>query len=138
MTKPVTRDELQQRWRDALRSGQYPQGRHDLKSAEGKYCCLGVLCELIPQISQELEGTSWIFKSPTGESEISVLPGNSHTIVGLHGASGEADHLPNLTDLNDGGTPFMIIAELLEDQDSPYWDPDANPTEVVFYEEVSE
>lgn len=37
-------------WLDALKSGEYKQGRHALckinKKGEKEYCCLGVLCEV--------------------------------------------------------------------------------------------
>ena len=36
--------ELKDSWLAALRSGEYEQGRHQFKTPEGKYCCLGVLC----------------------------------------------------------------------------------------------
>lgn len=38
---------LARKWVDALRSGKYKQGRNSLVK-DGKYCCLGVLCELLP------------------------------------------------------------------------------------------
>ncbi len=33
-------------WIEALRSGRYEQGTGSLRETEGKYCCLGVLCDL--------------------------------------------------------------------------------------------
>lgn len=33
-------------WVQALRSGSYEQGRGRLASQDGKFCCLGVLCEV--------------------------------------------------------------------------------------------
>jgi hypothetical protein len=33
-------------WTDALRSGEFEQGRSLLVTEDGKYCCLGVKCEL--------------------------------------------------------------------------------------------
>jgi hypothetical protein len=33
------------KWLEALRSGKYKQGKARLKR-EGKYCCLGVLCDI--------------------------------------------------------------------------------------------
>ncbi len=33
-------------WVDALRSGKYKQGFKELKTQEGSFCCLGVLCDL--------------------------------------------------------------------------------------------
>jgi len=34
-----------QKWADALRSGKYKQGRHQLQFEDG-YCCMGVACEV--------------------------------------------------------------------------------------------
>ncbi len=34
------------KWVEKLRSGDYPQGKHALRSASNHYCCLGVLCEV--------------------------------------------------------------------------------------------
>jgi hypothetical protein len=36
---------IKKKWVAALRSGEYKQGRRYLKR-DGKYCCLGVLCEI--------------------------------------------------------------------------------------------
>jgi hypothetical protein len=38
---------LKQKWIDALRSGEYEQGKQYLKSMDNKFCCLGVLCDII-------------------------------------------------------------------------------------------
>lgn len=37
---------IRARWVAALRSGEYEQGRHQLRTDHGGLCCLGVLCEL--------------------------------------------------------------------------------------------
>lgn len=37
--------DIKSRWIAALRSGEYKQGRKRLRHA-GRYCCLGVLCEI--------------------------------------------------------------------------------------------
>lgn len=34
------------KWTAALRSGEYKQGKGLLKDPEGRYCCLGVACEV--------------------------------------------------------------------------------------------
>jgi hypothetical protein len=39
--------EIAAKWVAALRSGAFEQGHGMLKNAEGKYCCLGVLQELV-------------------------------------------------------------------------------------------
>lgn len=38
--------EIKARWVAALRSGEYKQGRGDLRRESGEFCCLGVLCDL--------------------------------------------------------------------------------------------
>jgi hypothetical protein len=39
--------ELKAKWIAALRSGDYKKGRVSLRSEENRYCCLGVLCEVM-------------------------------------------------------------------------------------------
>lgn len=38
--------EFQEKWLQALESGEYTQGRGELRSATNSYCCLGVACDL--------------------------------------------------------------------------------------------
>lgn len=40
------RKDIQDQWVAALRSGEYEQGRGALRTGNGQYCCLGVLCDL--------------------------------------------------------------------------------------------
>ena len=49
--------ELKARWIAALRSGEYTQGRYSLKTKEGHYCCLGVLCMVLER--PDLTSTSY-------------------------------------------------------------------------------
>jgi hypothetical protein len=42
---PKMNPEVKAKWLEALRSGEYNQGRNKLRTAEG-LCCLGVLCEI--------------------------------------------------------------------------------------------
>ena len=59
--------ELKKKWLDALRSGEYTQGRGRLRYAN-QYCCLGVLCDVVGYEWKEKEkncfysiaGTNWI------------------------------------------------------------------------------
>lgn len=47
-------------WIDALRSGKYEQGHLRLRTADDKYCCLGVVCDLVsklPNIEGRFEWT---------------------------------------------------------------------------------
>lgn len=39
--------DLKARWLEALRSGKYTQGEGQLRSLDDKFCCLGVLCDIV-------------------------------------------------------------------------------------------
>jgi hypothetical protein len=52
--------ELKAKWIEALRSGRYEQGVGSLfDSGDKTYCCLGVLCDIHPDIS--LDGDEYFF-----------------------------------------------------------------------------
>lgn len=82
--------EIQDLWTAALRSGSYNQGAGVLKTREGDFCCLGVLCELavdagvIPPAEEVVdeEGSSLGFKYLT---ETGVLPFQVMEWAGLDG-----------------------------------------------------
>lgn len=38
--------EIKQKWLNALRGGEYSQGRYQLHDEDDRFCCLGVLCDL--------------------------------------------------------------------------------------------
>lgn len=40
-------DKIKQKWIIALRSGNYEQGKNNLRSKNNTYCCLGLLCDII-------------------------------------------------------------------------------------------
>ncbi len=40
------KEDIKDRWVGALRSGEYKQGKGRLKTSDGNFCCLGVLCDL--------------------------------------------------------------------------------------------
>lgn len=98
--------EIKTKWVEALRSGKYEQGTEQLYS-EGKYCCLGVLCDIV-----DPRGRKW---------KRATLP--PETIVEKAGLD-----LPSpfvhydarkepLVVLNDGyGLTFPELADLIEAQ----------------------
>ena len=77
------------RWVEALRSGNYEQGKGRLKSLTGQYCCLGVYCELYRPKDIALR---------MAMPDANVL-------------SDDADW--ELASLNDGGVPFEVIAGII-------------------------
>lgn len=39
--------EIKEKWLEALRSGEYKQGREHLRDESNQFCCLGVLCDIV-------------------------------------------------------------------------------------------
>lgn len=96
-------EELLDKWIDALRSGDYKQGKRKLKNVDqyGQYfCCLGVLKELEPSCgsfaNESLEKTP--FRGLSEGGYIKIEDGDSI----------------NLADLNDTGKTFAEIADVIE------------------------
>ena len=53
--KKQMNQEIKTKWLEALRSGEYKQGKGILKDDKDNYCCLGVLC----QIHSKETNTEW-------------------------------------------------------------------------------
>lgn len=88
--------EIADKWVEALRSGEYNQGRGYLR-VENEYCCLGVLCEIldVPKVKENDE--KYIY-----DGRGDVLPVSVVNLVGIYG--------------NDGSIPgfiFIVDEELL-------------------------
>lgn len=90
-----------QLWVDALRSGTYNQAHGNLH-IDGKFCCLGVLCDL----HRQQFGGKWDEINYLGKD--SFLPIKVSEWAGLPAASPKVKDpaggpmYPSLTDLNDG------------------------------------
>lgn len=118
------KEELKQKWVDELRSGKYEQGRRCLKSTQGKYCCLGVLCEISDvgefdpndtmQIHTELtytpvaEGMAFKYE---GESGVGVPPLRFLDHIGFVSLE-----VYELAKMNDAGVSFDKIADYIEEK----------------------
>ncbi len=119
--------EIKARWVEALRSGEFQQGHQALHRAADKvgperFCCLGVLCTLAvradvlppPQLVEENElyqygdGSQW---------EKAFLPQKVVDWAGLNSYSPYvgAGYDQALSVLNDQGTAFAEIADLIEE-----------------------
>lgn len=119
--------EIKAQWLSALRSGEYEQGRGQLKN-DGKYCCLGVLCDLAEKagvVRSELElatgdtafGADDEFRD--GNPSSSALPQSVQEWAGLHAEVPSvvfADDYEPLPYLNDScGLNFTRLADLIEE-----------------------
>lgn len=94
------------KWIRALRSGKYTQGRHELYTpATNRYCCLGVLCDLYPELQ-----LNSIFGAVVSESTL-----YNHHRAGLADAVGTIPYSGvSLASLNDIGYSFNEIADIIQ------------------------
>lgn len=104
------------KWLEALRSGEYEQGRNALNE-NGNYCCLGVLCDVAVKSGLALEvGERGQITEYDGLT--AYLPDRVKRWAALY------DHNPrvpigplgtSLANLNDQGKTFSEIADLIEE-----------------------
>ena len=108
--------DIKQRWVDALRSGEYEQGRGCLHNSNGNsFCCLGVLTDLyIKEHDKEWHKpgrcTELTFEGNGGTLPPSVMTwaGLSHRDPCVRGG--------DLATQNDNGMSFDELAQLIEDE----------------------
>lgn len=120
-------------WVAALRSGKYDQGKGRLRSENGGYCCLGVLCDLygndlwrfedyVGDDEEEDNESDWLMRdwqyAPNkGEEKSTVLPPLVMEWAGLPHQNPRIEHSYNtLAEANDKGASFDAIADIIEEQ----------------------
>lgn len=103
-------------WIDALRSGEYKQGRRKLKNGD-TYCCLGVLCDLY---AKETGKGKWREDDQfltDGRTSAFNLPLDVMKWAGVCLSEGRfAYGGKSLVALNDEGKSFSDIAEIIESE----------------------
>lgn len=121
MPRNVTRDE----WVEALRSGEYQQGKGRLRridDGEVSHCCLGVGCDLSdPDAWQPPEasiGEEFKFEQSAWDSAGSYLPPD-HVTKAIDNAADLENFTSRLTGHNDGANDlqkfdFKEIADQIE------------------------
>lgn len=114
---------IAERWVQALRSGQYKQGKLELRPGPESYCCLGVLCDLyrVEQGKGEWATSgnlsAWVFSAPNEditETEAAVIPEVVQKWAGMESVEGNYCGEISLAGLNDGGSTFPELADLIE------------------------
>ena len=108
--------EVKELWLEALRSGEYEQGTRYLNS-DGKFCCLGVLCEVALRVNPllvkvEVRQDSY-FSITEYDDRKGFLPASVKEWAGLDSNNPRVLD-GRLSELNDGGTSFQVIADLIE------------------------
>lgn len=98
----------QQKWVDALRSGEYEQGKEYLED-DNKYCCLGIACSIAEEngiavnknIDGSLSGFTLRFQTQAQEW-LGIIDD-----IGRYQCT-------SLARLNDDGSSFLEIADVIE------------------------
>jgi len=105
----------QQKWVEALRSGDFKQTQGVLKDERG-HCCLGVACEIFKdelKITEEEHLRDGIIFNKTSK----VLPSVLRNHLGLRHNNGSALNSKfSLAKMNDAGSTFHEIADVIEKQ----------------------
>ena len=115
----MTRDEMRQKWLDALRSGEYKQSISQLHSEDG-FCCLGVACVVLKdELGLKVE-TSYENDFSYDGARVTA-PDKLVDALGLYSEFGDLpDKTGSLASLNDGEVyTFEQIADEIETGN--YW-----------------
>lgn len=108
--------EIQRQWVAALRSGEYKQG-HGVLESNGRFCCLGVLCDLAVKAGVVKRGASPVnkpvsFVDPYDPEDLTGRP----PMVVEKWAGLDAVRVGHLIRLNDiERLPFDRIANIIEE-----------------------
>lgn len=135
MSDPVSKEEYARRrklWTDALRSGEYQQGKgclcHVPEQGVPTFCCLGVACEVAIKNGVEVETRiAFNFKRYGGLS--SYVPEQVKEWLGLASDCGYygARNLDQYFDhalYRDNDTyskPFVVLADIIESNPKGLW-----------------
>ena len=109
-------NDLQERWIEALRSGEYKQGhnalRHQREDEMVEHCCLGVLCDLVRPDDWTQRDT---FDTPNwGKVRWNLLPHIPEAGISGH-PDGDGLYAQKLSQMNDDHYTFGKIADFLEE-----------------------
>lgn len=122
---------LKAQWLDALRSGEYKQGKEMLRTQDNSYCCLGVLCDVVDPDGWDL---AW-FTYGDHSSEVALPKGLAAELFGSYRPFNDSEReVPNQEGVlpfkgRDGGTLYLSI---LNDEDGLTFDQIADVIEYAF------
>ena len=127
--------DIKGRWIAALRSGKYKQHPGVLRSGENEFCCLGVLCDVVDPdgwgiAHSAYSGTPYLDRQgavrtvlPLSFQEDMDLDDNAsfdiHSLpqklqTRIDGLCDKPGRVTSLSDLNDRGADFELIADVIE------------------------
>ena len=122
--------EIKAKWVAALRSGEYQQGRANLRNRAEEFCCLGVLCDLAAKEglgSWDADRRDDAYVWPNQEAnlgyDVTLFPVGIKKWAGLGVVDGGLGpqvivngSLQALAIHNDDGRSFAQIADAIEEQ----------------------
>jgi len=117
-------EEVKNKWIEALRSGDYEQGRCAMHRGD-TFCCLGVLCDVHRKEQLESRGESDAWVEETWEENLSyyhastILPAEVSRWAGFNSTNPtiEINEKTNtIATHNDTGQSFEVIADAIEKQ----------------------
>lgn len=115
----------QDKWLAALRSGDYRQNTVGMLNNNGAFCCLGVAAEIF---KDELTSVDRVGNETCYDGASVLAPGYVVHALGLYDDRGMANNRYDaesyeraLTVINDDGTPFAEIADIVEADPSMYF-----------------
>lgn len=109
------KEDIAKRWVEALRSSKYKQGKDQLQTSDNKFCCLGVLCDIV----KDDVGGTWdgqTFRLDT-TSETINLPEAVKQFTLMKSYTGSRKGKSSLIKLNDNRFNqynFNRIADIIE------------------------
>lgn len=105
---------------NALNSGAYdqcPAALHIVEEEHHTYCCLGVACELyqdeVGDLKVKKHGGHFFYSEDNGKSYNAWLPPKVQKWLGFKDDVGSMNSELSLATLNDKGTPFPAIADII-------------------------
>lgn len=128
-TTPM-KPEVKELWLQALRSGEYFQGKGflhtDRPGEHPQFCCLGVLCDIAVKLDPTILPVRRDATEVSYAGRIQFLPITIAEWAGLEGDSPEIEYedldydadyptrVMSLADMNDNGLDFKYIANMIE------------------------
>lgn len=100
---------IARKWAKALESGEYKQGKEQLRNGDN-FCCLGVLCNLHAQEHPEFAAKQKKKKAYDGEEGLTPTVVCEWSEINYNPSVGGVG---NLARLNDEGASFLEIAKII-------------------------
>ena len=107
-------EQVKEKWLSSLRSGDYQQTKSCLHKEDG-FCCLGVLCDLYGKehnVEWDLVEDENYYRFQGRQTH---LPSSVKEWAGVEDCNPYICNRYSLAQLNDGGSTFKQIADLIEE-----------------------